>query len=77
MHGRLADVLLYLSSEVFEGINCDIEIKKQDLAELSGMTRDSVVRVLKRFCTDQIIQMNDNHIEIVNASKLEEISRLG
>lgn len=77
MNGRLADVILYLSSEVFSGINCDIKIGKQDLAELSGLTRDSVVRVLKRFCTDQIIQMNDNHIEILNASKLEEISRLG
>ncbi|MDX2442968.1 MAG: Crp/Fnr family transcriptional regulator [Bacteroidales bacterium] len=77
MHGRLADALLYLSSEVFTGENCEIIIGKQDIAELSGMTRDNVVRVLKRFVADDIIEILDKEIKIINRDKLLELSRLG
>ncbi len=77
MHGRLADSLLYLSSEVFNESNSEITFSKQDLAELSGMTRDSVVRVLKRFTADNIIELNKKHIQIKDTQKLEEVSRHG
>ena len=77
MHGRLADSLLYLSSEVFNESNSEITLGKQDLAELSGMTRDSVVRVLKRFIADNIIELNEKHIQIKDNHKLEELSRHG
>lgn len=77
MHGRLADALLYLSSEVFTGENCEIIIAKQDIAELSGMTRDNAVRVLKRFVTDAIIEFKGKEIIILKSKKLEELSRLG
>jgi len=77
MHGRMADAILYLSSEVYNESNTEITIGKQDLAELSGMTRDSVVRVLKRFTADKLIETNEKQIKIMNIDKLEELSRLG
>jgi CRP/FNR family transcriptional regulator len=77
MHGKIADALLYLSSEVYNEANTEITIGKQDLAELSGMTRDRVVRVLKRFTADKLIETNEKQIKIMNNDKLEELSRLG
>ncbi len=76
MHGRMADSLIYLS-EVFHDSDNGILIGKKDIAELSGMTRDSAVRVLKRFSTDKILEVENNFVKIINYSKLEELSRVG
>ncbi|RLD33736.1 MAG: transcriptional regulator, partial [Bacteroidetes bacterium] len=46
-------------------------------AELSGMTRDSVVRVLRNFTSENLIDIQDKGIVILNKEKLEELSRLG
>ena len=76
MYGRMADSLIYLS-EVFNDSDKGIMIGNNDLAELSGMTRDSAVRVLKRFSSDKILEINDKHLSIVNYDKLEELSLHG
>ena len=77
MNGRLADALLYLASEIYIEPISEILLSKHDLAELSGMTRDSVVRVLKSFSAEGLIDIQDKVIVILNKEKLEELSRLG
>ena len=77
MNGRLADALLYLASEIYIEPITAIFLSTHDLAELSGMTRDSVVRVLKNFTSENLIDIQDKGIVILNKEKLEELSRLG
>jgi CRP/FNR family transcriptional regulator, polysaccharide utilization system transcription regulator len=77
VYGRVADMLLYLTRRVYETNPFDLTISRQDLADLSGMTKESVIRVLKKFKDDNIISLEGNHLEILNLQKLEAISKSG
>ncbi len=74
--GRIADALLYLSRDIFESNTILPSITKKELAELTGMTNDSVIRILREFKNEGIINI-DNGIEILNQDKLIQISNVG
>ena len=73
MHGRIADALLYLK-DVNQSAVFNLMISKQDLADLTSMTRDSAIRILKEFQQDNIIDMQNREMKILDLDKLEEIS---
>jgi len=75
MAGRLADTLIYLSDEIFNSKKFELLMTKNDLAELSGMSRDNTVRNLKKFHQDGIINHSNNLIEILDYNSLENIRR--
>ncbi|MBW6492003.1 MAG: Crp/Fnr family transcriptional regulator [Lentimicrobium sp.] len=75
--GRMSDTLIYLSTKVYNSNPFSSNLTRQDLAELSGMTKESAIRVLKTFKDDGIISANANQIEILNMPMLEAISRNG
>lgn len=75
--GRMADVLLYLHTAIYTHNPFQLTISRQDIADLSGMTKESAIRVLKKFKEDQIIAINGNIIEILNYPILEAISKNG
>ena len=74
MAGRLADSLLYLSNDVFKNQDFEIPSSTRELAELSGMTRDNVVRVLKNFRNSGIIDKTGDLINIIDYKALKDIS---
>nr|NQU91104.1 Crp/Fnr family transcriptional regulator [Bacteroidota bacterium] len=75
MPGRVADGLIYMYTEIFN--NPTIKISRQDLADFTGMSKDSVVRTLKELAGDDIIEINDEGIKILNLEKLHRIGELG
>jgi len=75
--GRMADILLYLNSEIYPNNPFELTISRQDLADLSGMTKESAIRVLKKFKDDNIIALSNNRLEILNRQLLESISKTG
>jgi CRP/FNR family transcriptional regulator len=75
--GRMADTLIYLSSKVYNSNPFSTNLIRQDLADLSGMTKESAIRVLKTFKEDDLIRIDGNQIEIINMPMLETISRNG
>ena len=75
--GRMAETLLYLYLKVYFDNPFELTISRQDLADLSGMTKESAIRVLKKFKDDDIISLDGNHLEIHNLPKLEAISKSG
>jgi CRP/FNR family transcriptional regulator, polysaccharide utilization system transcription regulator len=77
MPGRMADTLLYLFEEVFESNKLDATLSRQDLSELSGMAKDSAIKVLRNFQTVGIIRFNDHEIELLDSPALHRISRTG
>ena len=77
MHGRLAETLLYLADEVHQSDKFTILLSRQELGELSGMAKESVVRILKDFNADQIIKDKCPDIEILDKDKLKMISNMG
>ncbi len=77
MPARIADGLLYLQNEIFADRNNEINISKQDLADLTGMTKDSVIRTLKELMDDQYIEVDQSKIIIKDLSKLTRLSEHG
>lgn len=76
-YGKLADILLCLADRIFKQQEFKLELSRKDLAELSGMSTESVIRMLKKFKEDNIISMKGKIFKILDYKKLEEISLVG
>ncbi len=77
MPGRMADALLYLTDEIFESTHVPMVFSRVDLAELSGMSKDSAIKTLRDFQQDGIIEINDHELLILNRETLVRISKTG
>ncbi len=77
MPGKLADALLYLSSDIFKDNNIFSKLSRKDIADFTGMSTESAVKLLKSFEKDNIIILSDKDIIIQNRKMLEEISKKG
>jgi len=77
MHGRVADALLYYSLQIKRSPDVEIHFSKQNIADYSGITKDSASRILKEFHEGGIIKLNKQRISILNITLLEQISEFG
>jgi CRP/FNR family transcriptional regulator, polysaccharide utilization system transcription regulator len=77
MHGRIADALIYLSEKVYCRNPFELTISRQDLADLSGMSKESAIRILKEFKDEGVLASEGNFIHILNGSQLKHISETG
>jgi CRP/FNR family transcriptional regulator len=77
MHGRIADILIYLSKEIYLSDTIELSLSRQDIGEFSGMTKDSAIRILKEFENEGIIKVDGKKIGILNKELLQEISIRG
>ncbi len=77
MPGRIADVLMYLKDKVYECNPFQTTLSRQDLADMSGMSKESSIRILREFKDEGIIQVNGNEFEILNVEHLIKISQTG
>ncbi len=77
MHGRIAETLLYLSNAVYHKPDFETTLTRQDIADLSAMTKESAIRILKEFKDDGIIDFTSNEFHIIKPDQLEVISKTG
>jgi CRP/FNR family transcriptional regulator len=75
--GRLADILLCLSDRIFRNTKFDLPLSRKELAELSGMSSETVIRMLKEFREEGLIRMDGKSIEVVDYQRLKKISESG
>ncbi len=76
-YGRLADILLCLSERIFKQSEFHLPLSRKDLAELSGMSSETVIRMLKKFNEDGLIKMNGKNLHILDYERLQRISETG
>lgn len=76
MEGRMAEAIIYLQDQVFNNGSID-NIPKQDLAELTAMTKESAIRVLKEFKDDGLIEVNSKSLKVKDKKALQLIARHG
>jgi len=76
-YGRLADILLCLSDRIFKQTEFELPLSRRDLAELSGMSSETVIRILKKFNDDGIIKIIGKKFEIIDYSRLMQVSETG
>ena len=77
MPGRIADVIFYLSDKIYCKNPFELTISRQDLADLSGMSKESAIRILKEFKEEGILTLAGNSMEILNMKQLRQISETG
>jgi len=77
LHGRLADILLCLTRKIFTSESFDLSISRSDLSDLTSMSTESVIRILKDFKDDKIIDMNNESVTLPDLPRLESISVKG
>lgn len=77
MNGRLADTLLYLSNDIYSDTEFTTTLSRLDLANMSSMTKESVIRTLKNFKEDGIIDFKNDSFKILKKESLLNISKKG
>lgn len=76
-YGRLADILLCLSERVFKETEFELPLSRKELAELTGLKPETVIRLLKQFSDEGIIHLNGKKISILDKQMLKKISEKG
>lgn len=77
MPGRVADLLLYLKNEIFRSNPFNTRLSRQELADMTAMTMESFIRILKEFKTSGIISVEGSEIRILDEEALVLISKKG
>jgi CRP-like cAMP-binding protein len=77
MSGRLAEILLYFSDEVFNSDEYEMILSRQELGEMTSMAKECVVRILKELEESGVIYSDSSKIKILNREKLIQISEKG
>ena len=76
-YGKLADTLICLSCNIFKAEGFELNLTRKELAELTGLTPESVIRILSKFKNDKLIHMEGKMIHILDMAKLKQISDYG
>ena len=77
LHGRLADILLCMSNRIFKSTSFELPLSRADLGDLTGMSTESVIRMMKEFKDDGLIDMFSKKIVLLDVGRLERISEFG
>ncbi len=75
--GRIATLLLYFSKEVYSNSTFVLPVRRQELGEIAGTTRESASRILSELHNEKIIDIDGKKIIILNDKLLEQISLNG
>ncbi len=77
LYGRLADILLCLSEKIFKQDSFELDLSRKELGELTKMSTESVVRMLKKFKEDEVIDIQGKIFTIKDFDTLRRISEYG
>ena len=80
IRGRLAESLILLKEKYgFEndGATLKVYLSREDIANLSNMTTSNAIRTLSTFAHEHVIAIDGRKIKILDANRLERVSKLG
>ncbi|RLD41898.1 MAG: hypothetical protein DRI86_12610 [Bacteroidetes bacterium] len=72
--GRLSEILIYLSEDIFNERIETSNVSRKDIAELAAMSTESAVRFLSDLKKDKIIDISTNYIDIRKKDVLRLLS---
>jgi CRP-like cAMP-binding protein len=74
VRGRVAEALIILAQSASpHGI---INLTREDLASFVGTVKETVIRILSEFKTDNLIEIDKRTIRVLNLAALEKVSNL-
>ena len=75
--GKIADIILYFSENIYHSNTFEFPLTRNELAELAGTTKESFIRTLTEFKNDKIIASDGKLIEIKSLEIIKTLSRIG
>lgn len=75
--GRVAEMLLYFSEEIYNSPKFILPLSRRELAYFVGTTKESMIRTLAEFRHDKIIELDDKQVEILSFEAINILSRYG
>jgi CRP/FNR family transcriptional regulator len=77
VHGRIADILIYLTESVYKNTNYDLTLSRKEIAEFAACSHENVITTLSKLNKEGIIKLEGKKITIKDRIKLLEISKRG
>lgn len=77
IYGKVADAILYFSDFIFEKKSFELPLSRNEIANLIGTSRESVIRTLHSFQNERIIELRNNKFKILKYKDLQNISKKG
>lgn len=75
--GRIAEVLLFFSIDIYGKDEYTLPLSRQELADLVYSTKESISRTLTEFKNDRMIEIDDRNISLISIDLLKVLSKLG
>jgi CRP/FNR family transcriptional regulator len=75
--GRIAEILLFFSKQVYMSNNFTLPVSRQELADLVSSTKESISRTLTEFKNDRLIEIDDRKVVLKSLDLLDILSRMG
>ncbi|HSH51206.1 MAG TPA: Crp/Fnr family transcriptional regulator [Bacteroidales bacterium] len=75
--GKLADLMLYFCEKIYHSEHFELPLTRNELAELAGTTKESLIRTLSEFKNDKIIELDGKTIKIKSMDIIKTLSRIG
>lgn len=72
---RVATVLLKLASREASSVPVRIELRRQEIAEMAGLTTETTIRVIRRLADRGLLQINRGKVVIDPAGPLRDHAR--
>lgn len=70
-------ILLLDFSRIYQSDTFMLPIKRKEMANMLGYSKESVINTLSKFNKEGILKVSDKKIEIINKQKLQQIGEFG
>ncbi len=77
LQGRMAEAITYISQLEKKGLDIYPNITRKELAELAGMSVESMIRLLNEFKHDRLINIDGKILVINNMEMMKILCRVG
>jgi CRP/FNR family transcriptional regulator len=77
MHGRIADAFIFLLDDIYGRNPFLLTLTRQDLADLTAMSKENVIRVIKTFKDQGLLRVEGNLVEVLNKKEMIRIGETG
>lgn len=75
--GRIADILIYLSSEVYHDTKFQLNLTRKELSEFAGCSTENVIMTLSKWQSENLVSIDGKQVAITDFEKLKHISKIG
>jgi len=75
--GKIADVILYLSEQIYKSSKFRLTLSFAELSQLAGISKEGTFKIIKKLAESNIISSDKENFEILDFEKMKVISEKG